>query len=196
MSFFASLILFIIRLYIILITIRIFMSWISLPYNKFTHYLAEITDPVLNFFKRLIPLRIGFLDLSPLIPLLLLSLADSVVTDLLVRGQNFGLAFILSKLVFIAKYALNVAVFIFCFSCIILLIMSIVNPHNYNPLVTMMRSFLDPIMSKLRRILRIHSFYSDRIYLVILIVLTIFISMAGNFILDYIAYALLPGLRF
>ncbi len=188
MSFLASILLFVIRFYMILISIRIFTSWLSLPYNKYSHYLSVIVDPVLNFFKRVFPLKIGFLDLSPLVPLLLLSLADTVVVDLLINNQVFGIGFIAGKLIFILKYCLNVAVFIFCFSCIIILVMNIFMPMSYNPIVTMMRSFLDPIMSKLRRIFKIHSYHSDRIYLIILIVFTIIVSMAGNYLLDFLAY--------
>lgn len=61
--------------YLVLIFIRIIMSWIPrMPYNTalraFVGFVSDVTDPYLNFFRRFLPpvrLGPGALDLSPIV---------------------------------------------------------------------------------------------------------------------------------
>jgi YggT family protein len=79
--------------YVILILIRILMSWVPrMPYNlwlsRFLKFVTDVTDPYLNLFRRILPpLRIGpgALDLSPMIATFVLVIVGSVVADL-IRG--------------------------------------------------------------------------------------------------------------
>lgn len=76
-----------ITIYIILIFIRILMSWFPrIPYNRwlmaFLTFVTDVTDPFLNLFRRFIPMaRIGpaALDLSPMIAVIVLLLLARVV---------------------------------------------------------------------------------------------------------------------
>ena len=76
-----------ITVYIVLIFIRILMTWVTrVPYNRYLNavlrFVSEVTDPYLNFFRRFIPavrLGPGALDLSPIIGVLVLSLVGSIV---------------------------------------------------------------------------------------------------------------------
>jgi YggT family protein len=82
-----------ITVYIVLIFIRILMSWFTrIPYNRYLDavlkFVAEVTDPFLNLFRRFIPaVRIGpgALDLSPIVAVLVLSLVGGIVVNL-IRG--------------------------------------------------------------------------------------------------------------
>jgi YggT family protein len=78
--------------YVILIFIRIVASFVPrMPYNPYLRavldFAQEVTDPYLNFFRRLIPPLGGSggfgLDLSPMIGLLLLFVAQKVVVNLI-----------------------------------------------------------------------------------------------------------------
>lgn len=79
--------------YIVLIFIRILMSWIpSLPATgpagAVIGFIRETTDPYLNFFRRFLPPvgGSGFaLDLSPILGILLLVVMQAVVVGV-VRG--------------------------------------------------------------------------------------------------------------
>ncbi len=79
--------------YVVLIVIRILMSWIPrMPYNRwlnmFLTFITDVTDPYLNIFRRFIPpLRIGpgALDLSPTIGLFVLLIVGGLVASL-IRG--------------------------------------------------------------------------------------------------------------
>jgi YggT family protein len=79
--------------YVVLIVIRILMSWIPrMPYNRWLSmvlkFVTDVTDPYLNLFRRFIPpLRIGpgALDLSPTIGLFVLLILGGIVASL-IRG--------------------------------------------------------------------------------------------------------------
>lgn len=74
-------------IYIVLIFIRILMSWFTrIPYNRYLaavlKFVSEVTDPFLNIFRRVIPtVRIGpgALDLSPIVAVLVLSIVGGIV---------------------------------------------------------------------------------------------------------------------
>jgi len=78
--------------YVILIFIRIVASFVPrMPYNPYLRavldFAHEVTDPYLNFWRRLIPSFGGGggfgLDLSPMVGLLVLFVAQKLVVDLI-----------------------------------------------------------------------------------------------------------------
>lgn len=77
--------------YIILILIRVLMSWIPrMPYNptlrSVLDFISETTDPYLNLFRRIIPPLGGGgfgLDLSPMIGIIVLYILRGLVVALI-----------------------------------------------------------------------------------------------------------------
>jgi YggT family protein len=81
--------------YLILIFARIVISWVvtfkgSLPYNRplriVTDFIEQVVDPYLNLFRRILPPIGGgrmALDLSPIIGVLVLILAQGIVVGLI-----------------------------------------------------------------------------------------------------------------
>ena len=82
-----------ILVYLILIFIRIILTWIPrIPYNRWLNagvkFVTDVTDPYLNLFRRILPpVRIGpgALDLSPIIATFVLIIVSSLVAKL-IRG--------------------------------------------------------------------------------------------------------------
>jgi YggT family protein len=80
-----------ITVYIVLIFIRILMSYFrSIPYYRaldvFLRFVTDVTDPWLNLFRRFIPpVRMGpaALDLTPMVAVFVLILLGRVVTSLI-----------------------------------------------------------------------------------------------------------------
>ena len=77
--------------YLVLIFIRILMSWIPrIPYNRylaaFLQFVSDVTDPYLNLFRRFLPpvrLGGGALDLSPIVATLVLIILNGFVVSLI-----------------------------------------------------------------------------------------------------------------
>jgi YggT family protein len=75
--------------YLILIFARILLSWIPrIPYNVYLRavvtFIEETTNPYLNLFRRVLP-PIGPLDISPILAIFVLLIAQAVVVGL-IRG--------------------------------------------------------------------------------------------------------------
>ena len=72
--------------YIVLIFVRIIMSWIPrIPYNRwlagFLKFVTDVTDPYLNLFRRILPpvrLGPGALDLSPIVATFVLIILSAI----------------------------------------------------------------------------------------------------------------------
>jgi YggT family protein len=57
--------------YLWLIIIRALLSWVNPdPYNPIVRFLNRVTDPLLSWIRRKLPLVYGGIDLSPMIAIL------------------------------------------------------------------------------------------------------------------------------
>ena len=84
-QFLASVIFYLTTALYVAILVRAILSWFPLsPSHPFSALLTSITEPVLAPLRRVVP-RLGFLDLTPLIAILLLLLIQQVALGLL-RG--------------------------------------------------------------------------------------------------------------
>lgn len=72
-----------IQIYSVLIIIRVLLTWFPNIdwYNQPFAALSQITDPYLNLFRSIIP-PLGGIDISPILAILLLNLAGSLVGGL------------------------------------------------------------------------------------------------------------------
>ena len=63
----------------------IITSWIRMPYSldAVRRFLYEVCEPYLRLWRRLLPFRMGPLDLSPIVGILALGIASQVVIGLL-----------------------------------------------------------------------------------------------------------------
>ena len=67
------------------ILLRLIISWLPIdPHSQFVRVLHEITEPILGPLRRVIP-SIGGLDLSPMVGLILIQIAQTMLLTLL-RG--------------------------------------------------------------------------------------------------------------
>jgi YggT family protein len=68
-----------IQAYIIIIIVRAVISWVSPdPYNPIVRFLYRVTEPVLRPIRHRLP-DLGGLDISPMVLILVLWFAQSVV---------------------------------------------------------------------------------------------------------------------
>jgi YggT family protein len=72
---------FVLSIYMYIIIARAIISWVNpAPYNPIVRFLYQVTDPVLNRVRRLLP-NMGGLDLSPLIVLLVIFFLQKFVVN-------------------------------------------------------------------------------------------------------------------
>lgn len=66
---------------------RILLSWFTMgrmaPPGRISHFINDVTDPVLNLAKKL-PHKIGFIDLSPVIALIVINFLVYLLVKLIV----------------------------------------------------------------------------------------------------------------
>ncbi|MFH1738741.1 MAG: YggT family protein [bacterium] len=74
-----------IDIYIIIIIVRVLISWVQPnPYNPVVQFICRLTDPFLDAVRRACPfLVVGGLDLSPIAAIFLLEMTRSVLRGIL-----------------------------------------------------------------------------------------------------------------
>jgi len=75
------------NIYIFIVIARALISWVSPdPYNPIVRFLHNATDPVLFRLRRMLPiLQAGAFDFSPIVLLLLLSVAQQLIVGFLLQ---------------------------------------------------------------------------------------------------------------
>ena len=67
------------RLYTFVLLARVLISWVQVdPYNPVVQFLYQITEPVLQPIRQMLPASMG-VDFSPLIAMILVQLLTSVI---------------------------------------------------------------------------------------------------------------------
>lgn len=72
----------------LLIFARILLSWLPIagihidPYNPIVRLLQDVTDPILEPFRRIIP-PIGMIDISPIVAIIVLQVVQSIIIEML-----------------------------------------------------------------------------------------------------------------
>jgi YggT family protein len=142
-------------LYMILIFIRIMLTWFSGPAGRFGRtygLLSGVTDPYLNWFRRFRFLQVANLDLSPIAALAILSVVNNIFLTL-ARFGSITLGIILSMLCTVLWSAVS---FILSFFIIILalrLIAYLANRDVYHGFWRIIDQASQPILFRINRLL-------------------------------------------
>jgi YggT family protein len=84
----------------LIIFIRIVMTWVQgASYGRAMHIIASITDPYLNLFRGIRFLQVGYVDFSPIVAIITLSIVSNITTQIAYAGTvtvGLVLAFTLS----------------------------------------------------------------------------------------------------
>ena len=186
---------FLISVYIIIIFIRIILTWFSgLGRGRFQDLLGRITDPYLNWFRRFGFLRIGFLDLSPIVALGVLSLVNRIVS-MLARYGRISLGIILSLTLQAIWGAVSFVLGFLIIILILRLAAYLLRQSSANGFWRVVETISQPVLFRINRIL-----FRDRIVnymtaLIISIAGLIFIYLLLRILFSIISMALV-GLPF
>ncbi|MBF0529297.1 MAG: YggT family protein [Deltaproteobacteria bacterium] len=150
----ASLLGFILTVYMWIVVVRTLISWVSPnPYNPVVQFLAKITDPVLSYIRRLLPVYHGGIDFSPVILILLIVFCnDFVVFSLNWLAQDRGAAGV--GLIFIISLIRMIQGLLFAYMVVVFVraILSWISPDPYNILVRFVSGLTDPVLYRIRRL--------------------------------------------
>ena len=82
----AQLIHYVLQIYMYIIIARALLSWVNPdPYNPIVRFLYNITEPVLRYVRRYVPIVAGGIDLSPLIVIAAIYFIDSFFLSTLIE---------------------------------------------------------------------------------------------------------------
>lgn len=136
-------------LYILAVMLRFILGAVRADfYNPVSQFLVRITNPLLVPMRRVIPSFRQY-DTSALLLMLLLQLASLVIVIML-RGVS--IPFITLLLAAIGELVI-LAFNVFIFAIVIQVVLSWVNPGNYNPVNALLSSITRPVMGPIQRLI-------------------------------------------
>jgi YggT family protein len=140
-------------LYSILIFVRIMLSWWSgVSFGRAHEILCGITDPYLFWFRRFAFLRVGNIDLSPIVALAVLSVANNLALVIGNSGRiTLGLVAVL-----VLQVVWSAVSFVLGFFTVIVglrLFAYLVRANIYGPFWQIIASISEPILYRMNRLL-------------------------------------------
>ncbi|MDR1950513.1 MAG: YggT family protein [Spirochaetaceae bacterium] len=140
-------------LYMILIFVRILLTWFSGSlYGKPAQILCRITDPYLEWFRRFPALRFSTLDLSPIVALGVLSVANNIFITL-GRYGSITLGLILAMLLSVVRSTVFFILGFFIVILVLRLIAYLLNRNVYRSFWGIIDTLSRPISYRINRII-------------------------------------------
>jgi YggT family protein len=177
-------------IYSLIIIIRIMLTWFSnVPTGKITGFLSRITDPYLDWWRRRLNLRVGFVDFSPIVGILVLSVAQTLCSAVGRQGR-ISLGVILA----VCLSAVWSAVSFFLILCVIILVLRIIayigNMDTYSsPFWRVVNAISQPLLYRVNRIMFGRKIVSYKLGIISALVVFIALWIGGRF-----AVGLLSGI--
>ena len=179
-----------VNIYMLLIFIRILLSWVSwMGSGRFLETLDRITDPYLNWFRRFTFLRVGFMDLSPIFGLGVLSIVSRLLSSIAYNGRiSLGIV-----LVMLLQVLWGVVSFFLGFLIIVLILRLIAHftKRNMNgPFWKIVAAVSQPVLKKINSL-----FFKSRIVyfrngVIVSIAVLVLLYTALRFLVFFLSAAL------
>lgn len=73
--------------YVIALIAYVLTSWVRLPYalQPLQRFLYDVCDPYLRFWRRLLPFTVGPIDFSPIVAIIAVGIARTIIDTILNR---------------------------------------------------------------------------------------------------------------
>ena len=174
-------------IYFLLIIIRIILTWFSGGYyGRPAEILALITDPYLDWWRRRLNLRAGYLDLSPIVAMAALSVAQNICFRIS-KTERITIGVLLS----VCLSALWSAVSFILGFCVVVLVLRLiaylVNANMFGLFWRVIDSISRPLLYRVSRIIfgrRIVRFTTS-IIITILVLTALWIG--GKIVIDLVS---------
>ncbi|MBO7048541.1 MAG: YggT family protein [Spirochaetia bacterium] len=182
---------FIFSLYTMLIVVDIILKWIYTgPKGRGTRMISQLTDPFLNFFRRLRISRIGYIDLSPLLAVLTLS----IINQILGRVRELGSITFWAVIAIIISSIWNVIMtllFAVLVVAIIRYLFLMFTTNKMNSFANACDAFFIPLSSRIASVFIKNSSSSYQLNLIISIIVVTVILTVGSFGITYLTNLLM-----
>ena len=133
-------------IYILIVMLRFLLQLTRADfYNPVSQFIVKATAPPLNPLRRIVP-GIAGLDLASLV---LMWLLQSFELALVIIVSGMG-ASLVAALLWAVPELVNLAINVFLFSILIQVIISWINPGNYNPVLSLIHSLTEPLLRPAR----------------------------------------------
>jgi YggT family protein len=155
MIYLAKIVRLLFSLYILLIFVRVLFAWLRPNmFNPVVRFVYNLTDPYLKLFAGIRFLRIGYIDLSPILALYLLYLLQELSYRTLYTGY-FSVEILTSTIIILLFRFVYFILFIFIIAVGLRLILGIAGPRVNNAFITIVYSISEPVVKPLRNWLKI-----------------------------------------
>lgn len=136
-------------LYIMAVMLRFLLQWAHADfYNPLAQFLLKITQPVLQPFRRIIP-GWGGIDLPALVVMILLQML-ALALLMIIAGVSPRLDYLILRT---PAELISLLLNIYLIAIFMRVVLSWINPHGYNPAMTMVLSLTEPVMRPFRAII-------------------------------------------
>jgi len=170
-------------LYMMIVVVRVLLSWVNPdPWNPVVAFLRRMTDPVLYFIRRNIPLPRSAVDISPIVLLVALALADTFIMKTALDLKLGVQPVITRNLLFAFVIAIQSILRIYMIIVIIRAVLSWVNPDPYNFLVRAVYDLTEPLLYRVRRMLPVAGGGFDFSPVIVIILIYAVSSLLGKLI--------------
>lgn len=196
MQIFARTLSAVLSVYMILLMIRVMLTWFRASQNhQVFRYLAIITDPYINWFRRFSVLKFGMIDFSPIIAFVVLGFIINISNSIAAYGK-ITLGVILALLVNGIWSILSFILMLLIILTIIRLLGATIAKSGFIAQMSSgIDSIIEPITSWVRRSIFKNRFTPYTTQLGIALALLILLNIAGRFIFSYLT-KLAVGLPF
>ena len=176
-----------------LIIVDIILKWIYTgPKGRATRMISQFTDPFLNFFRRFRISRIGYIDISPLLAVLTLSIINQILGRIRELGSiTLGaiIAIIISSIWNVIMTLLLAVLIVAAVRYLFLMFTT----NKMNSFANACDAFFIPLSSRIASVFIKNASSSYQLNLIISIIVTAVILTVGSFGINYLVN-LLSGL--
>jgi YggT family protein len=171
-------------IYMLMIMFRILLSWFQgMQHGRAVGFIRSMTDPYLNWFRRFEFLRIGNIDFSPIVAIIVLSVLTSITGRLALAGIiTFGL--VLALLIARVGSAAGFFIVVFLILAIVRAIGSLAGVNTAARFWIAVDQILEPVVHRVTRVFARGRFVSYRNALVIFAATMVVVLLVGGWIVN------------
>jgi len=174
----------ILSVYMILIFVRVLLTWFSgVNFGKPYQLIASVTDPYLNYFRRFRFLQVGSVDFSPIAGLLVLVVFLNIFNTLALYGK-ISVGIILAIVLRALWSAVSFLLTLFIVLIVIRFVASLMRANTVHPFIRTIDYLVTPLLNWIHNTFFKRRFLTLQYGLAIAGASLLFLSIAGNFVVS------------